>query len=175
MDAIKKPKFSTSTITSRTRTVPWLAAEGPLSYTPENPPHKDYFFQYGWILPQLINAKVRQTRHYYFGASRKEDAEDAFRFWNGARDGRVSRIILKQGTITPLEVTAPIAIYRCSIGYREKEGVVLIQHGSYQFVEREEQPTIEQGFVTLYRGIQTARKFYYLKFGLRELTAILQK
>ena len=45
--------------------VPWLAAEGPLGYTPENPPDTDYFFQYSWILPEIFNSKVHKRRHHY--------------------------------------------------------------------------------------------------------------
>ena len=33
--------------------MPWLAAEGPLAYTPESPPARDSLFQYGWVLPQV--------------------------------------------------------------------------------------------------------------------------
>ena len=33
-----RKRFSTSTLIDSTRCVPWLAADGPLAYTPENPP-----------------------------------------------------------------------------------------------------------------------------------------
>jgi hypothetical protein len=47
--------------------VPWLAAEGPLAYTPENPPATDYFFQYSWILPEIFDFKDHRRCHHYFG------------------------------------------------------------------------------------------------------------
>jgi hypothetical protein len=34
--------------------VPWLAADGPLAYTPEEPPDRDYYFQYSWIIPGIF-------------------------------------------------------------------------------------------------------------------------
>jgi len=37
------PRFSTSTIVGSNYLVPWLAAEGPLAYTPAEPPVRDYF------------------------------------------------------------------------------------------------------------------------------------
>src|SRR2546425_13313388 len=41
-------RYSTSTVRSDGGIVPWLAAEGPLAYSPENPPESNYFFQYSW-------------------------------------------------------------------------------------------------------------------------------
>ena len=45
---------STSTIAGDGRLVPWLAAEGRLAYRPEQPPERDYYFQYGWVLPEIF-------------------------------------------------------------------------------------------------------------------------
>ena len=56
-------RYSTSTVKSDGAIVPWLAAEGPLAYSPENPPESSYFFQYSWLMPRLY----RDKRHYYFG------------------------------------------------------------------------------------------------------------
>jgi len=47
-------RYSTSTLIDSASCVPWLAAEGPLAYTPEDPPATDYFFQYSWILPEIF-------------------------------------------------------------------------------------------------------------------------
>jgi len=55
-------KFSTSTVAADGRLVPWLAASGPLSYTPEDPPASDYYFQYGWILPEILTPTERKRR-----------------------------------------------------------------------------------------------------------------
>jgi len=55
-------KYSTSTIKSDGTIVPWLAAEGPLAYTPENPPESNYLFQYSWLMPSVYKDKT----HYYF-------------------------------------------------------------------------------------------------------------
>lgn len=47
-------RYSTCTVLDDGRIVPWLAASGPLSYTPEFPPPSDYYFQYSWILPGAL-------------------------------------------------------------------------------------------------------------------------
>lgn len=52
-------RLPTGTVNGAMRVVPWLAAEGPLAYTPESPPPKDYFFQYGWILPGVLRPDSR--------------------------------------------------------------------------------------------------------------------
>src|SRR5690606_2840342 len=68
--AVTRKAYSTTTRTSDDRLVPWLAAEGPLAYTPESPPARDSLFQYGWVLPQVCKPGLR--RHVYFGALRRE-------------------------------------------------------------------------------------------------------
>ena len=77
--------YSTCTKVAGDRLVPWLAAEGPLAYTPELPPERDSLFQYGWALPQVCRPGLR--RHAYFGAMRREAAHDVFAFWQDARRG----------------------------------------------------------------------------------------
>lgn len=163
------PKYSTSTVTSDGRLVPWLAAEGSLAYTPENPPLRDYYFQYGWVLPEVISSE--RKRHYYFGACIKSDAEDVFKFWNAARAGRVDHVITRFGTNAEGNITAPIAVYRHPLGWDKKPGYIFIQHGSYQVIEQQAQPLIAQGFAVLYRGIETATEFKRPQFRLSRLTA----
>jgi hypothetical protein len=48
---------------------------------------------------------------------------------------------------------------------------MLIQHGSYQWISREDQPRIEQGQVLLYRGIGQSTIFRCLQFEPSDLTA----
>src|SRR5579863_1150731 len=42
--------LSTATVTTSGRIVPWLAAGGPLSHSPEEPPDDDYYFRSGWVV-----------------------------------------------------------------------------------------------------------------------------
>ena len=67
MRGIVPRRYATSTLIDSVNCVPWLAAEGPLGYTPEHPPATDYFFQYSWILPEIFNSEVHRRRHHYFG------------------------------------------------------------------------------------------------------------
>jgi len=92
--------------------VPWLAASGPLAYTPETPPERDYFFQYGWIMPSIANPDAMGRRHLYFGAHHRDDADEVFDFWRAAREGRSSRVAVRHGVVTRDSVSAPIAVYR---------------------------------------------------------------
>jgi len=54
-------RFSTRTVVNSEYLVPWLAAEGPLADSPAEPPARDYYFQYTWILPGLFDPQVN---HY---------------------------------------------------------------------------------------------------------------
>jgi hypothetical protein len=162
-------KFSTSTLTSTNEIVPWLAATGELAYTPENPPIKDYYFQYSWIIPAIFAPDTDIKRHYFFGRGGKDEAVNLFEFWKNARAKKLSRLFYKSGTITPLSVTAPIAVYRHQLFGRGDPGVMLIQHGSYQHIRLEDQPEIDRGIVYLYRGIQRATEFEWMQFDSRAL------
>jgi hypothetical protein len=62
-----RSRFSTSTVIDSEYLVPRLSAEGPLAYSPTQPPARDYFFQYTWILPGIFNPKVNLREHRYFG------------------------------------------------------------------------------------------------------------
>jgi len=151
----KKP-YSTSTKTSSDRLVPWLAAGGPLAYTPELPPLRDSLFQYGWVLPQVCKPGLR--RHAYFGAIRREDAHDVFAFWQDARRGTVERVAHHEGTLADGSIEAPIAVYRHDTR-RGDRSYLFIQHGSYQCIPVDEQPELEAGYVHLHRGIGDAKAF----------------
>ncbi|MCG8557986.1 MAG: hypothetical protein MJD61_22275 [Proteobacteria bacterium] len=168
--AIKR-KYSTATVMEDGRLVPWLAARGELGYHPEAPPERDYFFQYGWVLPDIFARDVARRRHLYFGAHHRDDAREVFLFWQAARAGAVSRMAFALGAATSEAVKAPIAVYR----HESRPGrptVVFIQHGSYQIVEEEDQPLLASGHVLLYRGVQKAHVFsmpdtgYELESGL---------
>jgi len=63
-DRHRSSRFSTSTLRDG-RDRPWLAASGPLSYAPEAPPDRDYFFQYDWVLPDIFASGVNTLQHYH--------------------------------------------------------------------------------------------------------------
>jgi len=155
--------YSTSTRGSDDRLVPWLAAEGPLAYTPESPPLRDSSFQYGWVLPQVCKPGLR--RHVYFGATLRDDAREVFAFWANARHGGANRVALQHGGLSNGSIEAPIAVYRHDDRFGEK-CYLLIQHGSYQCVPIEEQPELEGGHVLLHRGIGQAKVFRFSR-GIR--------
>lgn len=150
--------LSTNTVTPAGNIVPWLAAEGPLSYSPEEPPDRDYFFQYGWVLPGIFAEHTNRRRHRYFGACFKDQCEGLFSFWRDARKGTPRRIVCCPGSIGPEAVTAPLAIYGPLPGWHGPE-FLLLQHGSYQLVPVENQPLLADGELVLYRGLQEATTF----------------
>jgi hypothetical protein len=157
---VTRKAYSTSTKASAERVVPWLAAEGPLAYTPESPPERDSLFQYGWVLPQVCRPGLR--RHAYFGAMRREAAHDVFAFWQNARRGTVDCLAHHEGTLDGRSIEAPIAVYRHK-GPGGDRAYVFIQHGSYQCVPIDEQPELEAGFVHLHRGIGDAKVFRFYR------------
>jgi hypothetical protein len=165
-------RFSTSTVKRSQYLVPWLAAEGPLAYSPTEPPIRDYFFQYTWILPEIFNPTVNLRRHYYFGSYDKGSAGFLFDFWNQARQGHGLDLQIHHqcGRFSETEVTAPIAAYRHLWRPYDTAGAVLIQHGSYQWIPFENQPLINQGQALLYRGIGDSPEFRYLRFHPEELS-----
>jgi hypothetical protein len=138
--------------------VPWLAADGPLAYSPEAPPDRDYYFQYNRILPAIFADHVNLRRHLYFGAGYKDHVRDVVAFWTKARQGEVNRVAFCLGETDVATVTAPLAIYRMVSPWRD-EVFVFIQHGSYQIVRVDEQPRLESGEVLLFRGLQDAPRF----------------
>lgn len=155
-------RYSTSTLIDPATCVPWLAAEGPLAYTPEKPPTKDYFFQYSWILPEIFNSKVQKRRHHYFGTPIRDYATPLFEFWTQAKRHEVDRVYLSLGSFTENRLCAPVAVYRARLGVNaEADQWLFIQHGSYQWISSADQPHVEEGQVLLYRGIQREQRFRY--------------
>src|ERR1035441_1234207 len=77
----------------------------------------------------------------------------------------------KLGHFSDSEVRAPLAAYHHVRKYYDTVGSLLIQHGSYQWISREDQPHIEQGEVLLYRGIGQGAVFCCLQFEPDDLTA----
>ena len=144
--------------------MPWLAAEGPLAYSPEAPPDRDYYFQYNRVLSGIFADNVNLRRHLYFGAGYKDHVRDVLAFWALARQGNVNRVAFCLGSIGAETVTAPLAVYRMVSPWRD-EVYVLIQHGSYQIVSVAQQPQLESGDVLLYRGLQNAPVFRRLGVG----------
>jgi len=141
-----------------------LAAQGPLAYSPENPPGSTYFFQYGWLMPDVY----RDKRHYYFGTpsslSRREvdwSIEPFVDFWAKARVGAVARIYVREGERHVDLFTSPIACYSYKTGLENRDTCVLIQHGSYLTIDVAEQPFIKDGLLVLFRGVGEKRSFFW--------------
>lgn len=160
-------RFSTSTLLGE-EIVPWLASAGELSYSPNSPPDRDYYFQYSRVIPGIFQGGTRVSRHFWFGCPFKNDREVKllFAFWNRARQGDLDSLYVTNGRSWLEDVTAPLAVYRHSDVYPcTKERLVFIQHGSYLIADMESQPHIDRGEVVLYRGLQKAKVFL-----LRRLT-----
>jgi len=160
---VRRRRFSTSTAIDDARFVPWLAGEGPLSYSPENPPPSDYYFQYSWVLPGIFSDLANKRQHFYFGEGVRDRAERLFSFWHAARNKTVSRVVLQFGRASADWVHAPVAAYACRL--RGEPVYVFMQHGSYQLLEVDQQPLLDSGHVVLYRGIGTAETFRFLRVG----------
>lgn len=159
-------RFLTSTVHRSQYLVPWLAAEGPLAYSPSEPPIRDYFFQYTWILPGIFNPTVNLRQHHYFGSYDKDSAGFLFDCWSQARQGhgRDLQLCCQYGSVSDAEVRAPIAAYRHVRRPYEIAGAMLIQHGSYQWIPFKNQPFIERGQALLYRGVGKSPEFRCLQF-----------
>ncbi len=168
-----RSRFSTSTIVGSEYLVPWLAAQGPLAYSPTEPPMRDYFFQYGWVVPGIFHPKVNLRQHYYFGHDIKEHTAWLFDFWHNARkgNGAGAQQYHALGMASDIGVTAPIAVYQHVKRPLDVAGSLLIQHGSYQWVPSQDQPGIAHGEVLLYRGIGTSTAFRCLQFRPEALSA----
>jgi hypothetical protein len=162
-------RHSTKTVGAGGAMVPWLAASGPLAYTPETPPDRDYYFQYGWVMPEVLSPGRGRRQHHYFGAGRRDFADEVFRFWTNARAGFRTQIYAKHGSFSEGDITAPIAVYLHKNPILQREWYMLIQHGSYLYVPCEDQPEMDDGIVYLYRGIQAAPVFRYLGFDAEQL------
>lgn len=166
MRRIVPKRHSTSTLVDSASCVPWLAAEGPLAYTAENPPATDYLFQYSWILPEIFDVKAHKRRHHYFGTPIRDHAEPLFEFWRQARSREVKRVYLSSGSLAENRLCAPVAVYRAKLFPRDDSVMWLfIQHGSYQWISLADQPHLEEGYVLLYRGIQREKTFRYPSLG----------
>jgi hypothetical protein len=165
-------RYPTSTVFGSDCLVPWLAAQGPLAYSPEEPPGRDYFFQYSWILPGIFDPKVNLREHRYFGSARKSSARFLFDFWGNVRKGNGAALqqYSQLGVFSDVEVKAPIAAYHHVRKLYDTAGCVLIQQGSYQWIAHQDQPCIERGQVLLYRGIGESKAFRCLQFQPEELS-----
>jgi hypothetical protein len=168
-----RSRFSTSTVAASGHLVPWLAAAGPLAYSPTEPPARDYFFQYSWILPGIFDPKVNLRQHRYFGCYGKSGAKFLFDFWDNARKGRGAALqqYCEPGLFSGSEVKAPLAAYRHNRKYPDTAGSLLIQHGSYQWISHQDQPHIDEEQVLLYRGIEQGAIFRHLQFEPDDLSA----
>jgi len=168
-----RSRFATCTVADSGYLVPWLAAEGPLAYHPAKPPVKDYFFQYTWILPEIFDPNVNLRQHRYFGSPLKDSARFLFDFWANVRSagGAALQRYCELGFLSQQEVRTPLAAYHYVRKPYNTAGFVLIQHGSYQWISSEDQPSIEAGEVALYRGIGQANVYRQLHFRPGDLSA----
>jgi hypothetical protein len=175
--AARLSKFFTATIVGSNHLVPWLAAKGPLAYSPTEPPARDYFFQYSWILPGIFEPGINLRRHRYFGDRLKDNAGFLFDFWDNARKGHGAELrqYCEPGLFSDVEVQAPMAAYRHVRKPYDTVGSLLIQHGSYQWISLQDQPHIEEGEVLLYRGIGDATIFRCLRFRPEDLSSANQE
>src|SRR3989442_14033730 len=163
--------YSTCTLRGDGGIVPWLAASGPLSYSPENPPPSDYYFKYDWVLPGIFTPGTTRRRHFYFGSLFKEDARELFSFWRTAREsGAVSVACQFGGVGADARITAPVAIYS-ALDAGDRACYLFMQHGSYQLVPTEDQSRLGAGEVFLYRGIGRSRVFRFLRVGHSSIDA----
>jgi hypothetical protein len=146
-----RSRFSTSTVIDSEYLVPWLSAEGPLVYTPDKPLAKDYFFQYTWILPGIFHPQVNLRQHRYFGSPLKDSVRFLFGFWANARrgDGPTLQRYCQFGFFSANELRTPMAAYHHVRNHLDTPGFLVIQHGSYQWVSLEDQPSIPAGEVSL--------------------------
>lgn len=161
-----RARFTTSTVIGSNQLVPWLAAVGPLAYTPEAPPPRDYFFQYTWVLPGIFDPQVNRRQRRYFGSPIKDSARFLFDFWSDARlgSGAAMPLYCEPGFISTDELRTPLAAYPHIRRPFSVPGAVLMQHGSYQWVAADDQPRVGEGEVLLYRGIGAAPELRQLKF-----------
>jgi hypothetical protein len=169
---VTRSRFSTDTVVDSKYLVPWLAAEGHLAYNPTEPPARDYFFQYTWILPGIFNPKVNLREHRYFGSPLKDRARFLFDFWASVHNdhGASLQRYCQPGVISEDEVRTPMAAYRHDRELYNTPGSLLIQHGSYQWISLDAQPNVEEGEVLLYRGIGQATLFRCLRFRPQDLS-----
>ena len=152
-------KFTTSTLRDK-EIVPWLSADGSLSYSPRHPPDKNYYFQYSWIIPEIIHFKENRRRYFWFGSPcrTKYEVQLLFEFWNNARQGNMNELFLSNGKLNQKTLISPIGAYLHKRTHAfQQTSLILIQHGSYLITDINEQPEIEDGNVILYRGIQDAK------------------
>ncbi len=161
----RRAPLSTLTVTDDGQVVPWLAAAGPLSYSPADPPEHDYYFQYNRILPGIFSEYANLRRQFCFGAANKANVRGVLEFWELARARTVNRVAFQLGSIRDLTVVAPLAVYRMMSRWRD-DVYVFIQHGSYQVVSVADQPEIETGMVMLYRGIEKSPQFRCFRPGI---------
>ncbi len=106
---------STSTLIAGTEIVPWLVAAGKLAYSPESPPERDYFFQYSWVVPGILQESTNKRCHHWFGDPLKHHplVRLLLRLWNAASQGAHDPVFVSNGVAGPdADVTAPVAAYR---------------------------------------------------------------
>ncbi len=141
--------------------VPWLAAAGPLAFTPDTPPEDPAVFLYNRIMADLFRNPAREAP---WGSltERLDGGSDAPDFWRVARAGQLRKVYSSLGSIQADHFSAPIAVYEFI--YFGAPFYAILQGGSYQFVAVESQPYIPQGEIIIHRGIRTNSIFIHPRF-----------
>jgi hypothetical protein len=130
--------------------VPWLAAKGPYSYSPETPPSDGKMLDYVNILPELYGEHFNDFCGLNNGASINESP--VYEFWQAAKHGRIERVYYSEGKLDKDGFEAPIAVYKFRI--MRYPFYALVQSGSFQVVDVDLHPEIERGVVHIGRGVR---------------------
>lgn len=141
-------QYDTNTRLPDGRIVPWLAAKGPLSFTPENPPTDLSLHDYGRIMPGLFTKEAK----YLWGISEHDGGVETLKyFWQCAADNNLERVHVLYGEKENPFFKAPMAVYK----NKTSDMYMLMQNGVYQFVRGGDHPRIAEGFVRIHCGIGT--------------------
>ncbi len=141
--------------------VPWLAAAGPLAFTPDTPPEDPTVFLYNQIMADLFKNPSREAPWGNL-TEQLDGGTDAPEFWRVARTGELRKVYSSLGSIHADHFSAPIAVYEFI--YFGTPFYALVQSGSYQFVTVESQPYISQGEIIIHRGIGSNPVFIRSRF-----------
>lgn len=153
----KYPTFTKFYDNSEERLVPWLASFGPLAFSPERPPNDESLFRYYRVLPSLFKAMPRPEEEYFGGIA--GSTSTILDFWRFATERQLRCIAKNDGHLTPTGLSAPIAIYSTDTGGPFDTYLFVLQHGSYQILEKQQQPFVEDGFFVCYRGVRNDEQF----------------
>jgi hypothetical protein len=146
--------------------VPWVAANGPFGFTPDDAPIHESNLYYENIFPNLFDDV---SRRFFVGSTGMAGGSSCIGgFWLEPEAYRREKIAVLLGERKQERFFAPIAVYDFKIPGISETKLLLIQQGSYQMLAREDQPEISDGFVYLYRGIGESDCFNLLRYQKEE-------